>query len=230
MRFALLFLVACAHAQIDHEAVLRRQTQELLDAIAVGDKAVWERHVDPRITYVSEAGAVQTKAALLAELDPLPPGITGKLVATKVAIQRFGDTAIVVETDDEAVDYFGQPLSAKYLSLSTWHRDGGRWRMIGRQVHASLQDPPAIALPDLDAYAGTYRLTPEITYVIARDGDHLVGTRTGRPRAVLAAEARDVFFIAGQPRSRKIFQRDARGAITGFVDRREARDILWKRD
>ena len=229
MRFAWLFLVACAHAQVDHEAVLCRQTQALLDAIAVGDKAVWDRHVDPRVTYVSEAGEIETKASLLAQLDPLPAGITGKLAIAKLSVQRFGDTAIVVDTDDESVGYFGQPISAKYLSLSVWRLAGGKWRMIARQVHAALQDPPAITLPDLDQYTGTYHLTPEITYSIKRDGDHLVGDRTGRPPAVLAAEARDVFFIAGQPRSRKIFQRDAQGNITGFVDRREARDILWKR-
>jgi hypothetical protein len=33
----------------------------------------------------------------------------------------------------------------------------------------------------------------------------------------------------GAPRSRRIFSRDASGHIIGFVDRREARDIVWKR-
>jgi hypothetical protein len=46
----------------------------------------------------------------------------------------------------------------------------------------------------------------------------------------LLAEVRDVLFIAGQPRTRKIFQRDAEGNITGFVDRRQARDLVWHRD
>jgi hypothetical protein len=38
-----------------------------------------------------------------------------------------------------------------------------------------------------------------------------------------------VFFVAGQPRTRKIFQRDAAGKITGFVDRREGIDLVWKK-
>jgi hypothetical protein len=38
-----------------------------------------------------------------------------------------------------------------------------------------------------------------------------------------------VLFAPGQPRSRKVFQRDAGGRITGFADRREARDVVWTR-
>jgi hypothetical protein len=44
---------------------------------------------------------------------------------------------------------------------------------------------------------------------------------------VLKAEAPDVFFVPGQPRVRKIFLRDASGHVTGFVDRREGRDVKW---
>ena len=43
------------------------------------------------------------------------------------------------------------------------------------------------------------------------------------------AEAPDVFFVKGDPRIRKIFQRDASGKITGFVERRESWDIAWIR-
>jgi hypothetical protein len=40
---------------------------------------------------------------------------------------------------------------------------------------------------------------------------------------------RDVFFVAGQPRPRRIFTRDTAGAITGFVDRREGEDVRWQK-
>jgi hypothetical protein len=36
-----------------------------------------------------------------------------------------------------------------------------------------------------------------------------------------------VFFAAGQPRTRRIFVRDAAGRIVGFVDRREGEDVRW---
>ena len=36
-----------------------------------------------------------------------------------------------------------------------------------------------------------------------------------------------MFFVAGQPRSRRIFTRDAAGAVIGFADRREGEDVRW---
>jgi hypothetical protein len=42
-------------------------------------------------------------------------------------------------------------------------------------------------------------------------------------------EVRDVFFVAGQPRTRRVFLRDAAGRITGFADRREGEDVRWRR-
>ncbi len=43
----------------------------------------------------------------------------------------------------------------------------------------------------------------------------------------LNVEVRDVLFVPGQPRIRKIFQRDDHGKITAFVDRREMWDLVW---
>lgn len=44
----------------------------------------------------------------------------------------------------------------------------------------------------------------------------------------LQVEVRDVLFVPGQPRIRKIFQRNEKGKITGFADRRESWDLVWK--
>ena len=229
-------LAACAthpavRAPADIEAVLRRQTLELLDAVTAGDPTVWDRYLDPRIVYVSEAGAIQSKADLLAEVKPLPAGITGNIAIGRFAVQQFGDTAVVMHVDEESENYFGHPLHAQYLNTATWQLRAGGWKLISQQVYASLRDPPAIAVSagQLDDFVGTYQLTDAISYVIRRDGDQLVGERTGRAPQPLRVEARDVLFVPGQPRSRKILLRDARGRVTGFADRREARDVVWTR-
>lgn len=227
---ALLIVSGCAHVPADSTAILKTQTQALEDAMSAGDRAVWDRYVDPQILYVSEAGDLETKASLLAQVVPLPPGISGKITATEFAVTLHGDTAIVRHADDEAEDYFGHAIHARYLTTSTWrYREG--WKLIARQVLATLVDPPAITLPpaQLDEYAATFELTGDITYTIARDRDHLTGTRTGRPPQVLAIEARDVLFVPGQPRSRKILVRDATGRIDRLADRREGRDVIWRR-
>jgi len=241
---ALAFTLACGglaaascatgpavHAPGDLEAVLRAQTQALLDAVTAGDNKAWDRYLDPKVTYLSEAGTLQTKAELLAEVAPLPAGISGRIEIGKFAVVPYGDTAVVMHVDEEYEDYFGHKIHAQYLNTATWRLGGDGWKLISQQVHASLLDPPAIALPaaQLDEYAGTYQLTGAIGYAIRRDGDHLVGERTGRPPQVLHVEARDVLFVAGAPRSRKVFLRDSSGVITGFADRREARDVVWTR-
>jgi len=98
-------------------------------------------------------------------------------------------------------------------------------------VHAQLVDPPAIRLTatKLDEYVGTYTLNADIAYAIRRQEDTLTGERSGRPPQMLSIEAADVLFVPGQPRSRKVFLRSADGRITGFVDRREGRDVPWKK-
>ena len=213
------------------EGVLRAQTQAMLDAVAAGDARVWDRYLDPQVIYLSEAGDVETKAQLLDELKPLPPGITGHIAISKFEVRSFGDTAVVLHVDEETENYFGQEIHAQYMNTATWRRGTGGWTLIVQQVLATQADPPAIALPaaQLDDYTGSYRLTDEIHYAIRREADHLVGERTGRPPQALRIEARDVAFVPGQPRSRKVFQRDAGGRITGFADRREGRDIVWTR-
>jgi hypothetical protein len=215
----------------DTAAVLRAQTQALLDAVAIGDTKVWDRYLDPGVVYLSEAGEIQTKAQLLDELKPLPAGITGKIELGRFEVKQFGDTAVVIHVDEEFENYFGHEIHAQYMNTATWRLGGDGWKLIAQQVYASLLDPPAIALPaaQLDDYVGMYQLTDAIGYAIRRDGDHLVGERTGRPAQPLRVEARDVLFVPGQPRSRKVFQRDAAGRITGFADRREARDVVWIR-
>lgn len=114
---------ACAHGAIpaaspDVTALLRQQTQEMLDAIAIGDRAVWDRYLAPEVVYVSEAGDVEHRAQLLAELVPLPAGITGHIELGKFEVQLAGDTAIVFHADEETEDYFGHVLHAQYLNLA----------------------------------------------------------------------------------------------------------------
>ncbi len=57
----------------------------------------------------------------------------------------------------------------------------------------------------------------------------LEGQEPGHPPEMLRAEVADMLFVSGRPRYRKVFHRDQNGRITGFGERREAWDLLWKR-
>ena len=237
MRHAILFAAtiiassAPAFAAEDDAAILRRQAQELMDAVTYGNAKVWETYLDPQIIYIDEEGAVSDKPGLVAQIKPLPAGISGSIKTEVTELHIMGDVAVMHVDDHESENYFGHQIKAEYRSLETWRRTADGWKMIGGQVFASLIDPPAITLPAarLDEYAGIYRLNADVTYTLRRDGAKLIGQRSGRDPVTLAIEACDVFFVAGQPRSRKIVLRDAAGRITAFTDRREGRDIIWTR-
>lgn len=210
---------------------LERKTQELLDAIAAGNREPWVRYLHDDLIYAAEDGSIKSKPQLLEELQPLPKQIWGKLRVAHFRTVRSGSTAVCSYVTEEEEGYYGQVIHARYQSTDTWIETTGGWRLLASQVLALRDDPPHLALPAaaLDQYVGSYSLTPEVTYTIRRDGDVLVGQRTGRKPETLRPEVADYFFVPGQPRLRKVFQRDAAGRIAGFVERRETWDILWKR-
>jgi ketosteroid isomerase-like protein len=228
----MLAIAAPALAGPDDGAILRRQAQELVDAVGTGDVKVWDKYVDPDIVFIDEAGEVSNKAGLLAQIKPLPDGISGSIKTEVTELHIFGDTAVMHVDDHESENYFGHAINAEYRSLQTWRRTSDGWKLIGQQTLAMLIDPPAIkvAAARLDEYAGIYRLNAQITYTLRRDRDKLIGQRAGRDLVTLSIEASDVLFVPGQPRSRKIILRDTAGRITGFADRREGRDIVWTRE
>jgi hypothetical protein len=213
---------------------IRVKTQELVDAVAPGHVAVWRDLLDDRMVHVDENGVVRTKSQLLEELGPLPAGLVGSLRVDSFRVEVHGDVAVATHEEDERLDYHGQHLRTRFRMTDTWKRTDSGWRLIGQQVAAVLEDPPALAAP-LDPtcpYAGRYVLsgnTDTITTTMRCEGDHLVSVREARPPATFRPETADVFFQPGQPRSRRIFRRDASGAVIGFVDRREGRDLAWRK-
>jgi len=212
------------------ESELRRDTQALLDAIAPGDVAVWDRLLDSRAIQVDEDDTVRTKPQILADLKPLGPGLTGNLQIDDFRVAFYDDVAVVTHEDKEYLDYHGQVLHSRFRMTDTWRKTPEGWRLLGEQVLAVPQDPPSVPFDTVAcAYAGRYGLTDDIVATISCRGDMLAVERAGRPVRTFLAETPDVFFEPGFPRTRRIFQRDAGGHVTGFVDRREERDIAWKR-
>jgi hypothetical protein len=211
-------------------ATLQRATQALVDALAPGQRAVWEHYTDPALIFVTEDNEVQDRARLLAELKPLPPGSSGWIVVQEFRCTDFGSFAVTTYVMDEHETIEGHELHARYRESDTWHTTPDGWRLVAAQEYAIPLDPargePASALAD---YEGVYSLSPSTRQTIHRDGDHLVSDRAGRGSQILLPESGDVFFTPGRPRTRRIFSRAADGRIVGFADRREGADLVWTR-
>ncbi len=223
--------VAAPAPAADTPATLRAMDQALLDAIAPGDRATWDRALAADAVYVDENGTVYDRAAFLEELEPLPKGLAGHIAITGYDVRLHGGTALVVMKLDEHEDYFGLALRAGYVMTETWERRDDAWRLAMVHAYVVAADPPAVALPaaTLDEYVGRYAGPGGAVYEIRREGDRLVGGRAGKTASPLLAEMADLLFVAGQPRSRRVIQRDAAHRVSGFIDRREGEDIAWTR-
>jgi len=180
---------------------------------------------------VDENDVVRSKPEILASLQPLGPGLVGNLAIDDFKVALHGNVAVVTHEDNEYLDYHGQVIRSRFRMTDTWLDGTSGWRLIASQVLAVQKDPPSIKLghATVCGYNGRYAMISDIVATLQCAGDSLVMKRAGHADRFFLPEVRDVFFEHGQPRTRRIFQRDAHGTITGFVDHREERDIAWKR-
>ncbi len=202
------------------------------DALIGGDAAVWDKYVDPGFIFAEEDDSTKGKGEALKEVRPLPKGLGGNIHVELVSYHEEGDVAVALFRQVETENYYAQTIHANYLTMTTWRKRPDGWKEIAEQALAEKTDPPSIVLPaaQLTQYAGTYRLKgSEATYTVTAADGKLTATRNGRKPVTWNAEASDVFFANGDPRIRDIFQRDAAGHITGFVERRESWDIVWEK-
>ena len=221
-----------APALADNRVQITQYEQQLSDAITNGMPTVWDKYLDPDVIYAEEDDTYKGKDELIKEVRPLPQGLGGEIKVELLSYHEDGDTAVALFRQHEIERYYGQTIHASYLLSTVWKKRADGWRQIEGQVLAEKTDPPSVALPasDLQKFAGTYKLKDsEPTYTITLTNGKLMGGRSGKALSEWEAETRDVFFIKGDPRIRKIFQYDATGRVTGFIERRESWDIVWNK-
>ena len=227
---ALLSSTAFANQARDASVAARIRAEDtlLLQAVHSGDVAAWEAVVTPDFAYVEE-GEAQQRGDFLKGLLPADHGTV--LEIESLSAHVTGDTAVVTHIDnvpDTANTPFGQ---AQYLMTETWQQIHGQWKLRLVHVDAIRKTPPGVALSlsQMDEFVGVYR-HGGFVYTITRDGDHLMATRSDKSVVKLVAETRDILLTPGFNRSRKVFQRDAAGKVTGFASRSENVDMLYIRD
>jgi uncharacterized protein DUF4440 len=115
-------------------AELQAIARELMDAVAAGGREVWERRLAPQVSYVDPDGSLKGRQELLAELQPLPFGLSGRTELSEPVVTLSGDTAILSYRAVQTEQAFGRAVRAAYRVSDVYVRRDGRWLLLGSQA------------------------------------------------------------------------------------------------
>ena len=216
----------------DPDGWFQSTTQALYDAVAAGDKAVWDRVLDARCTITTEDGEVMDRAKFLADLHPLPPGFTGGIKVRDLTVRHLGDAAVVHYWFDEWEDIFGQRLKTVYVETDVYRHAAQAWKMVAAQVTVVPRDlePIKVDATGWPALLGEYRFSEQATTryrVFMRDGA-LYGGRDEQSATRLIPLAPLVFFQQGSIHV-MVFVQDTRGAVTEVRELHKYNEVRMQR-
>lgn len=205
--------------------------QELYDAIAIGNKAPWEKYLAGDMIYTDENWRILTKKDLVEGLRPLPAGYSGSIRIANLQSRINGDAAVLSYRALEEETIFGQKLTPTYLVTDTYFKRNGHWQLIASHVIVMPSERKAMTIrpEQYDSVVGQYELTPGVNYTITREDGKLIGQRTGRAKEELLPADDHTFFRKGSIRGEKVFLRDSTGRVTQMLERRENNDLVWKK-
>ena len=223
-------LGACTHPHAITQAELVRRSQEMMDAVPAGNQEPWKKYIADDVLYFDEKGRDMNKAALLADLSPMPNGYSGTITIVNPKSVITSTYAVVSFDEDETETVVGQELHAKYHETDTWVPRNGDWQLVAGQVLRYYEDP-AVGTTDTSKfplYAGTYELAPGTQLEVTVEDGKLFRQRGTGAKSELIPEAGSVFFRKGVE-GRTLFHAGANGKIDTLIDRRNNEDIVWKK-
>lgn len=120
------------HAQTD-EQIIAARVEKLRVAMITADKEVLDELTAPSLNYVHSTGRLETKQEFIENL------LSGKsdfvtMDLTDHAITLNGDVAIVRHKLSAQTNDGGKPGSANIGVMQVWQKQGGIWKLIGRQA------------------------------------------------------------------------------------------------
>jgi hypothetical protein len=127
-----LWLAACATAPGSIEQRIRGLEQQQARAAAAGDRATLEKIFAPGFRMINPAGAVASRAELLALLGG---GNLPYRAATYETdrVMVYGDRAAVA-TGTENVEYAADGRKQQRRVTQVWQNEGGTWQLVLRQA------------------------------------------------------------------------------------------------
>ena len=226
----MLALTSCKPKNEITQDELVHRTLELFDSVAPGNQAPWKKYFADDCMYFDEKGRNMTKAALVADVTPVPPGFSGSIKIEKVQSRFERNVAVLSYDMDEKETIYGQELTARYHATETWMRRNGQWQIIAGQVLRYYEDPAPgkVNTAKFAEYVGTYELAPGNTLTISTDWNRLYRQRGDRPKDLLIPETTDIFFRQGVE-GRILFRSTDNGKLDALIDRRNNEDVVWNK-
>lgn len=215
---------------LDTEKELINISQTLMDAVARGDKNIWNTYLDESYLLTDEDGEIKNKAQMLEEIQPLPKGFVGKIEVIEPKIIDMGNTAIIKFKAKEHEELYGQVINTNYVETDTYIKKNDKWKLVASQIMEinAVPKPVNVSKEALKAFEGKYQLTPDIIYTISVEGDKIYGQRGDRPKEELIPGGESILFKPGA-RTIKLFEKDDKGNIIKMFDRRNGNDLIWKK-
>jgi hypothetical protein len=193
---------------------------------------VFKRDADGKVSgYVNRDLTIPKLDAQADSATGTPPAVHSTLVLRDFIAHSAGDVVVATFFHDRTTDFGTRSLHATYRSMETWVKrpDGGK--MITSQGRELLPDAQttSLAAAELGHYEGVYSAGANLAVKIALDGDALVASAPNSAPMRLLPVTRDYFIVRGSPRIGVLFVRDATGQITGYLSRRDGRDVSFTR-
>src|ERR1044072_8695475 len=101
-------------------ALLQKRTQALVDAVSNGDAKPWRDYLADGMSFTDENGNLYDKKQMVAQVVPLPKGISGTIKVIDWKAHFFGPVAVTTHVEDEFENFHGQHLHAQYRATHTW--------------------------------------------------------------------------------------------------------------
>jgi len=216
----------------DLTASFQAKTQALVDAITSGDKAVWDRNLDPGCIITTEDGEFLNKAQMLADVRPLPAGFGGHIKVRDLTVRSLGDAAVVHYWLDEVETIFGQELRTTYVQTDTYRRTGDGWQMVAMQVTVVPRDFEEIAVDSSDwkSLIGDYSYSDKAAsrYQVFQRGETLYGGTDVKTATKLIPLAPLVFHQQGSIHI-MVFVRGPAGAVDEVRELHKYNEVRMRR-
>jgi len=228
-----LLIASPCHAEAGQStAWFQSTTQALFDAVALGDKTLWDRVLAEDCTVTTEDGEVFTKTRFLQELRPLPAGFSGRIKVRDLTVRPLGTGAVVHYWLDEVEDIFGQELRTTYVETDSYERSRDTWKMVAAQVTVVPRDlaPIEVSSTGWQALLGVYKYSNQASSqyrVFVRDGV-LYGGRDEKSATRLIPLAPLVFYQQGSIHI-MVFVQDERGAVNEVRELHKYNEVAMKR-